>query len=143
MYRRHSLVLLHDFGRNAESPNQATGNIPYSLTALVKDAPKSGRLMKLDLEVLLSNMEEDPYLTAREVATMLGYNQSTVVRGPEQLGKLAKLGRWVPHELPAYDLSRRVASCISLLTFYTKLHFLKSTTTGDEKWVLYYSPMRK
>ncbi|XGW15564.1 hypothetical protein V3C99_001211, partial [Haemonchus contortus] len=65
----------------------------YSLTALVKDAPKSGRLMKLDLEVLLSNMEEDPYLTAREVAAMLGYNQSTVVRGPEQLGKLAKLGR--------------------------------------------------
>uniref|UniRef100_A0A7I4YDU4 Reverse transcriptase domain-containing protein n=1 Tax=Haemonchus contortus TaxID=6289 RepID=A0A7I4YDU4_HAECO len=31
----------------------------------------------------------------------------------EQLGKITKLSQWVPHELSAYDLSRRMVTCIA------------------------------
>ncbi|XGW29516.1 hypothetical protein V3C99_008947 [Haemonchus contortus] len=57
----------------------------------LEDAPKWGQPMELDLEVLRFTAEEDPYLTTRGMATMLGYNHSTTVHGLEQLGKVAKL----------------------------------------------------
>ena len=109
----------------------------------LEDALRSGRPMELDLEVLGPIVEEDSYLTIREMATMLGYKQSTIVREMEMLGKVAKLGRWVPHELYAYDLLKRVDTCTSLFTFQKKLHFLNSMIIGDEKWVLYYNPGKR
>ena len=45
----------------------------------------------MDLEVPRSTVEENAYLTTREMAIMLGYNQSTIVCGLEKLGKVAKL----------------------------------------------------
>ncbi|VDO22447.1 unnamed protein product [Haemonchus placei] len=47
--------------------------------------------MELDFEVLRSTVEEDPYLTTIVMATMLGYHQSTIVCGVDQLGKPSPL----------------------------------------------------
>lgn len=65
------------------------------------------------------------------------------VHGLEQLGKVANLGRWVPHELSALDLLERVATCTSFFTSQRELHFLNSMITEDEMWVINYSSVRK
>ncbi|XGW09063.1 hypothetical protein V3C99_011401 [Haemonchus contortus] len=109
----------------------------------LEDAPRAGRPRELDLDVLRSTVEEDPYLTTRELGARLGFAFKTIANGLEKLGKTSKLGRWVPHELSDYDLSRRVVTCTSLLTLQKKRHFLNSLITGDEKWVLYDNPVRK
>nr|CDJ89510.1 SETMAR [Haemonchus contortus]CDJ95217.1 histone-lysine N-methyltransferase SETMAR [Haemonchus contortus] len=49
-------------------------------------------------------MEADPYQTTRELAVTQGMSQSTVVRGLESIGKVRKLGRWVPHASKQYDM---------------------------------------
>ena len=46
--------------------------------------------MELDLKLLQSTVEEDPYATTRELAAMLGHAQSTVESGLEKIGKVAK-----------------------------------------------------
>ncbi|XGW29885.1 hypothetical protein V3C99_009158 [Haemonchus contortus] len=67
----------------------------------LQDAPRSGRPMELNLKLLQTAVEEDPYATTRELAAMLGHAQSTVGFGLEKIGKDAKLGRWIPPQLMA------------------------------------------
>jgi histone-lysine N-methyltransferase SETMAR len=44
-------------------------------------------------------VESDPYLTTREMAHQLGVVHGTIENGLQRLGKVRKLGRWIPHQL--------------------------------------------
>uniref|UniRef100_W6NRC1 Transposase n=1 Tax=Haemonchus contortus TaxID=6289 RepID=W6NRC1_HAECO len=103
----------------------------------LQDAPGCGRPMELDLKLLQSTVEEDPYATTRELAAMLGHAQSTVESRLEKIAKVAKLGRWIPHQLTDYDIMRRVDTRTSLRTLQKKYKFRDTLITGDEKWVPY------
>ncbi|KAK6734780.1 hypothetical protein RB195_018147 [Necator americanus] len=65
----------------------------------IEDEDRSGRPMELDLDFLQRQMEANPYQTTREPTVALGVSQTTVVRGLKSIGKVRKLGRWIPHAL--------------------------------------------
>ena len=44
---------------------------------------------------------------------------------------------WIPHQLSAYQLQRRLDVCLDLLTSHRNYERLRNLVTGDEKWVLY------
>jgi histone-lysine N-methyltransferase SETMAR len=111
----------------------------YSL----EDEERSGRPSELDLAVLNGVVESDPYLTTRELSATIGVSQMTIVRGLKALGKVKKLGRWIPHLLTDYDKDRRVDICISLSTLKRTTNWIDQIVTGDEKYVLYSNDFRR
>ena len=73
----------------------------------IEDEDRPERPMELDLDVLRSQVEADPYQTTRELAVTLGVSQSTIARGLKSIGKVRKLDQWVPHALKQYGMDRR------------------------------------
>jgi histone-lysine N-methyltransferase SETMAR len=109
----------------------------------IVDKTKSGRPPELDDGELRQLVESNPRLTTREMATTLGYDQSTIVDRLHKLGKVPKLGCWVPHELTENNRQQRFNICMSLLSYHRTTAWLDSVVTGDEKWVLYLNTTRK
>ena len=89
----------------------------------------------MDLDDLRALVEAEPYGTTREMACTLGVSSSNVSLGLKKLGKVQKLGRWVPHALTQFGLDRRVDACTQLLTLERNFHWLNDLVTGDEKWI--------
>lgn len=109
----------------------------------LEDAPRSGRPEVVDSKELLKIIEADPRLTTRELEAILGCDHSTVARHLHKIGKVNKLGKWVPHELTSDQKLARVTICNSLLRKNETEPFLDKLITGDEKWVLYVNVQRK
>ena len=82
----------------------------------LQDEPHPGRDSTIDDEVLLQLIEDDPRLTIRELAQQLGCSHTTIANHLHALGKVNKLGKWLPHELTATNKMCRVTICNSLLT---------------------------
>ncbi|KAK6755097.1 hypothetical protein RB195_013839 [Necator americanus] len=101
------------------------------------DEDLSGRPMELGLDLLRRQVEADPYQTTRELTVALGVSQTTVVRGLKSIGKVRKLGRWVPHVLTQYNMDSRADTALSLLTLKRTHTWLEHIATGDEKWIFY------
>ncbi|PIC15027.1 hypothetical protein B9Z55_027134 [Caenorhabditis nigoni] len=111
----------------------------YSL----KDEPRSGRPMETNLTTLAELIEDDPFQSTREIAKTLGITHATVENGLAALGKVKKLGRFIPHNLTKFDYDRRVDACTLLLTLHNGTRWLDHLVTGDEKWVLYSNHHRR
>ena len=111
----------------------------YSL----EDAERSGRPVELDLTRLEQLVESDPFQGVRDMAQTLGVHHRTIETGLRTLGKVKKLGRFVPHRLSQFDLDRRVDMCTTLLTLHRRMTWLDQIVTGDEKWVMYSNHHRK
>lgn len=109
----------------------------------IQDAERSGRPMELDLDALKEHVEDDPYLSTRDIAIIMQHHYSTIDRGLAKIGKVRKLGRWIPHDLSQSDKDRRVQTCTSLISLNHHHPFLKDLITGDEKWVMYDNPHRR
>src|SRR6218665_1437918 len=103
----------------------------------LEDQPRSGRPSELDTDALLSLLEADPYQSIRTMATSLHVGFGTVQEGLNRLGKVKKLGRWIPHRLTDFDKERRVDMALALVTSHRTFDWLNKLVTGDEKWVLY------
>ena len=59
------------------------------------------------------------------------------------MGKIAKVGKWVPHQLSETNKNERIDTCHSLLVKHHKKSFLWKIITGDEKWIYFDNPKRK
>lgn len=59
------------------------------------------------------------------------------------MGKVNKLGAWIPHTLTDGQLATRVSICSSLMSRFRIEPFLDRIVTGDEKWVLRVNTVRK
>jgi histone-lysine N-methyltransferase SETMAR len=55
----------------------------------------------------------------------------------EQIGKVKKLDKWVPHNLTDKQINRRYEVCSSLIFRNNNEPFLDRIITCDEKWILY------
>ncbi|KAK6763505.1 hypothetical protein RB195_023997 [Necator americanus] len=96
-----------------------------------------GHPMELDFDLMRRQGEADPYQTTRDLAVALGVSQTTVVRELKSIGKVRKLGRWVPHALTQYEMDCRADTALSLLTLKRTHTWLEHLVTGDEKWISY------
>uniref|UniRef100_A0A1I7XS11 HTH_48 domain-containing protein n=1 Tax=Heterorhabditis bacteriophora TaxID=37862 RepID=A0A1I7XS11_HETBA len=103
-----------------------------------RQLPGTPRTAKTD--ALKSLLDENPLQTQEELAEQLGVDKATVSRRLHEMGKLRKLGKWVPYELSENTIGRRLNICISLLARQRKKNFLWKIVTGDEKWIMYDNP---
>ena len=99
----------------------------------LEDRPRPGRPMESDIERLKVLIEDNPRLTTRELSTMLGCNQSTIDRHLHEMGKVNKLGTWLPHQLTSDNIQQRISICHFLLSKPNRHRFLQQIITGDEK----------
>lgn len=109
----------------------------------LEDSPRSGRPSSVNIELLQTVVEENPKQTARELAKQFNTSHTSIIKHLHELGKVSKLGQWVPHHLTASQLNQRVALCSSLKSRLATEPFLGRIITSDEKWVLYNHIQRK
>ena len=74
-------------------------------------------------------------LQTTQVAKGLNVDRSMVLWNLKQIGKLKKLGKWVPHELTGNQNCHFEES--SLILRNNNEPFLNQVVTWDEKWILY------
>ena len=88
-------------------------------------------------------LEEDPRRSSRELALSLSVSHATVLNRLKALGKVQKVGKWVPDKLSEVNISQRLSICASLSSRQKKKSFLWKIVTGDEKWLYYDNPVNK
>ena len=69
-------------------------------------------------------IEADPLTTTQEVAEELNVNHSTVIQYLKQIGKVKKLGKWVPHDLTENQKVINLKRHLFLFYTTTTNHFL-------------------
>jgi hypothetical protein len=82
-------------------------------------------------------VETDPRETTRSLVAALHCSHTTVAKSIHSIGKVLKLGCWVPHELTQRDHDARCEVCTQLLSWRRRFEWLNNVLTGDEKWCLY------
>jgi histone-lysine N-methyltransferase SETMAR len=157
---RHCLLYEYQLGHTAA---QATRNLCQAMGAGVisdttaqkwfarflsgnyslEDLPRSGRPSERNEDALRRLVEADPRLTTRCLASALSWSQTSVERHLHSIGKVSKLGSWVPHSLTQNDLDTRANTCSLLLSRSRRFDWLDQIVTGDEKWCLYVNPRNK
>jgi histone-lysine N-methyltransferase SETMAR len=109
----------------------------------LNDDPRPGRGPTINDEGLQTLLEINPRQTTRELANKLGCGHTTVEDHLHAMGKVLKLGTWVPHVLTEDNKASRVTICNSLLLHPHREDFLNQIITGDEKWVMFANHTRK
>ncbi len=69
---------------------------------------------KVDNDELKAIVEMDPSQTSGELASRFGVSIKTILIHLDQIGKIKKLEKWVPHELNEHQKEARIDACISL-----------------------------
>ena len=77
------------------------------------------------------------------LAEQLGVTQPAISMRLHAMGKIQKMGKWVPHELNDRQMERRQNTCEILLARHKRKPFLHRVVTGDEKWIYFENPKRR
>ncbi|XGW13289.1 hypothetical protein V3C99_013710, partial [Haemonchus contortus] len=99
----------------------------------LKDRERSVQPKKFEDSQLQALLDEDPAQTQAELALELSVNRATISRRLHEMGKIRKLGKWVPHQLSEKQLEARVTACRKNLEDHKRTNFLYRIVTGDEK----------
>ncbi len=60
------------------------------------------------------------------------------------MGKVLKLGKWIPYQLTEANIIKRFnTNGLFLLAKYQNKDFLWKIITGDEKWIYFENPVNK
>lgn len=160
LHVRHCILYEHELGHEPEDAvrriSEALGEGIVTLRTCKRwferfnsgnkeldDRPRSGRPRTSNLDSLNRLVYENPHATTRILSRSLGIAQSTVCSRLEELGKVSKLGTWVPRILSIENKMQRTSICSSMLSRCSQPGFLDRIVTGDEKWVFYENPVRK
>ena len=94
-----------------------------------------GWSLEVDNNQLRAIIEADPLTTTQEVAKELSGNHSMLLWYLEQIRKVNKLNKWVPHELTTNQNNRRF-EVASLILCNNNEPFLNLIAMCDKKWIL-------
>ena len=107
------------------------------------DKEREGRPLTVEDDLIEELLKEDPRRSSRELALELSVSHTTVLNRLNAMGKVQKIGKWVPHKLSEVNISQRLSICASLYSRYKRKSFLWKIVTGDEKWLYYDNPVNK
>ena len=65
----------------------------------LEDHEREGRPKIVDRDALKKTVDSNPFLTIRDLEEMFVCSLGTISNALEEIGKVKKLGRWVPHKL--------------------------------------------
>lgn len=108
----------------------------------IQNEPRGRPSKKFDDQELEDLLEEDGSQTQKQLADQLGVDQSTISRRLRLLGKIQKLGKWIPHQLNDRQQEHRKTICGILFEKHERKSFLHRIVTSDEKWIYFENPRR-
>jgi [histone H3]-lysine36 N-dimethyltransferase SETMAR len=110
----------------------------------LEDEVRSGRPSAFDDDALRRAVEEEPKTSIRELAHKLQESVMTVHRHLLALGKVPKLGTWVPHQLTEKNMADRFRiATVHHQRFTADSTLFDRILTCDETWVLHENVVRK
>ena len=81
----------------------------------VSDSSRTGRPTEIDTDKIKVLLDENPCLTAPEIADDLQISHTSVLNHIHKIGYVSRLDAWVPHALTEAQLARRTKICDSLI----------------------------
>ena len=105
----------------------------------LRDEPRPGCSSDLDQNALRKLGE---CRGTQELAHDFNTSQSTICYHLKKIGKVSKLGVWVPHTLSQENKKDHLSVVTSLLSRQENDMFIKNITTGDEKCLLWHCSMQ-
>ena len=99
----------------------------------------SKKFVDSELQALL---DEDDAQTQQQLADQLNVTREAVSIRLKSMGKIQKMGKWVP-QLNERQQENRKTTCEMLLARYKRKSFLHRIVTGDEEWIYFENPKRK
>nr|CCC86608.1 transposase [Tapinoma nigerrimum] len=109
----------------------------------VQDKERPGRPKTFEDAELQELLDEDSTQTQKQLAEKLNVSRVAICERLQAMGKIQKMGRWVPHELNDRQMENRKIVSEMLLQRYERKSFLHRIVTGDEKWIYFENPKRK
>ncbi|GFX10795.1 histone-lysine N-methyltransferase SETMAR [Trichonephila clavipes] len=111
-------TLLDLVGKNLpfSAPKNPIGVFSRKSDEPVTDESRAGCPSDFDDNLLKTVLEQNPRQSTRCIAERLNTSQSTIIRHLEQLGKVSKLGVWVPHNLSERNKEDHMSIATSLLS---------------------------
>ena len=82
----------------------------------LSDKPRSGRPSHISADEVRVAIEADPRQTSRDLALQFNCSHTAILKILHNIGKVCKLGVWVPHLLSDEQRLRRVMDCTLLLS---------------------------
>ncbi|GFT06870.1 histone-lysine N-methyltransferase SETMAR [Trichonephila clavipes] len=93
---------------------------------------------------ILQNLEEsEQQLTVGQIAEKMNSSHGTVFHHLKKIGKVSKLGKWVPHELSEANCQQQINIYTYLSSRFERESFLDRLVTGDKKRIIYHNITRK
>jgi len=129
--------MLHRKKRVNDGFNVSKLEISMLQTRNTENRPKNE---DVELQVLL---DEDDSQTQKQLAEQLSVSQQAVSNRLREMGKIQKVGRWVPHELNEKQMEGRKNTCEILLERYRRKSFLHRIVIEVEKWIFFENPKSK
>lgn len=109
----------------------------------VEDRERTGRPKTFEDAELQQLLDEDSAQTQKQLAEKLNVSQAAISDRLKAMGKIQKMGKWVPHELNERQLENRKIVSELLLQRHERKSFLHRIVTGDEKWIYFENPKRQ
>jgi len=99
----------------------------------LSDKKRENRPRKIEDYQLQALLDENDTQSQKMLAEQLGVSQAAISMRLHSMGKVQKIGKWVPHELNDRQMKRRQNTCQILLVRQKRKSFLHRIVTGDEK----------
>ena len=109
----------------------------------VRNEERGRPAKKFEDSELQELLDEDDTQTQQQLAEQLNVARESISRRLKSMGKIQKMGKWVPHELNERQQENRKSTCEMLLARYKRKSFLHKIVTGDEKWIYFENPKRR
>lgn len=108
----------------------------------LSDKDRENRPRKFQDEELQALLDADNTQTQQMLAEQLGVTHQAISDRLKAMGKVQKMGKWVPHELNERQQETRRAISEMLFERHNRKSFLHRIITGDEKWIYFENPKR-
>jgi len=102
------------------------------MAILVRNEERGKPPKKFENSELQALLDEDDAQTQQQLADQLNVTREAVSIRLKVMGKIQKIGKWVPHELNERQQENRKTTCEMLLARYKRKSFLYRIVTGEK-----------